>query len=208
MSVSMPVWVPYSAIVPEAAATYGIDTTVSGSGSRSERWRVASGQFAVGLVITLVVPGCTDADAGHSSSSSSSTTTVSSSVEFVARMDALMAAVNKVQDSSAVVSVPARPTVVQHQRGVQTMIIRDEDAGAWAPGRYRLVVRCAGEGVLVAHFSLGERSVIRQLMDCAAATRTDALEIELDRVARNSVVVVVPAGESMAAVGYQIQKVA
>jgi hypothetical protein len=175
--------------------------------TRLARWRVATGQLALGLVMTLVVAGCTDPDAGASRSSPSPTTRASSSAQFAARMDALMATVDKVQDSSAVVSVPARPTVVQRQRGVQTMIIRDEDAGAWAPGRYRLVVRCAGEGVLVAHFSLGERSVVRQLNGCEAATSTDALEVELDRVARNSVVVLVPAGESMAAVGYQIHKV-
>jgi hypothetical protein len=122
-------------------------------------------------------------------------------------MDALMASVNRMQDSDAVVSVPARPTVVQRTTGLQTMIIRDEDAGAWAPGTYRLVVRCAGEGVLVAHFSLGKRSVIRQLNDCEATTSTDSLELTLDQAAQKSVVVVVPAGESMGAVGYQIEKV-
>jgi hypothetical protein len=122
-------------------------------------------------------------------------------------MDALMVSVNRMQDADAVVSVPARPTVVQRTTGLQTMIIRDEDAGAWAPGTYRLVVRCAGEGVLVAHFSLGMRSVIRQLNDCAATTSTDSLELTLDQAAQKSVVVVVPAGESMGAVGYQIEKV-
>jgi hypothetical protein len=118
-----------------------------------------------------------------------------------------MALVNSAPDSDAVVSVPARPTVIQRATGLQTMIIRDEDEGAWAPGTYRLVVRCAGEGVLVAHFSLGDRSVIRQLNPCAATTTTDALELTLDRAAPKSVVVLVPAGESMGAVGYQIQKV-
>jgi hypothetical protein len=122
-------------------------------------------------------------------------------------MDALMASVNRVQDSDAVVSVAARPTVVQRGTGVQTMIIRDEDAGEWAPGTYRLVVRCAGEGVLVAHFSLGEQSVIRQLNACAPTTSTDSLELKLGQAAQKSVVVVVPAGESMGAVGYQIRKV-
>ena len=122
-------------------------------------------------------------------------------------MDALRALVDSAQDSDAVVSVPARPTVVQRATGVQTMIIRDEDEGSWAPGTYRLVVRCAGEGVLLAHFSLGERSVIRQLNPCAATTTTDSLELALDQAAPKSVVVLAAAGESMAAVGYQIQKV-
>lgn len=175
--------------------------------TRLARVRVALGPLALGLVMVIAVPGCTEADGGGSGSLSTASKSASSSAEFAARMDALIATANQVQDASAVVSVPARPTVVQRQRGIQTMIIRDEDAGAWAPGRYRLVVRCAGEGVLVAHFSLGERSVIRQLNDCAAASSTDALEVKLDRAARNSVVVVVPAGESMAAVSYQIQKV-
>ena len=61
--------------------------------------------------------------------------------------------------------------------------------------------------MLVARFCLGERSAIRQLDDCTAASSTVAVEVELDRVARNSVVVIVPAGESMAAVSYQIEKV-
>lgn len=171
--------------------------------ARAARWLVATGPLSVGLVMTLVASGCTGADAGTSGSSP----TTSSSADFMARMDALIASVNGVQDSNAVVSVPARPTVVQRASGTQTMIIRDEDAGAWAPGTYRLVVRCAGEGVLVAHFSLGERSVIRQLNACSATTSTDSLELKLDQAAQKSVVVVVPAGESMGAVGYQIQKV-
>ena len=123
-------------------------------------------------------------------------------------MDALLASVNGVQDSGAVVSVPARPTVVQHATGVQAMIIRDEDAGPWTPGRYRLVVRCAGEGVLVAHFALGERSVIRQLSACAATPSTDSLDLQIDDAAQKSVVVLVPAGESMGAVGYAIERIA
>jgi hypothetical protein len=157
----------------------------------------------VGFVIALVAAGCTE---DHLRPSSSSSMT-SSSAQFVARMDALMASVNSVQDPDAVVSVPARPTVVQRATGVQTMIIRDEDAGTWAPGKYRLVVRCAGEGVLVAHFSLGERSAIRQLKTCARTTSTDSLELALDDAAHRSVVVIVPAGESMGAVGYAIQKI-
>lgn len=172
--------------------------------ARGARWRVATGPLTVGLVMTLVASACTGADVG---TSGSSPTTTSGSADFVARMDGLMASVNEVQDSNAVVTVPARPTVVQRGTGVQTMMIRDEDAGAWAPGTYRLVVRCAGEGVLVAHFSLGDRSMIRQLNACAATTSTDSLELKLHQAAQKSVVVVVPAGESMGAVGYQIQKV-
>ena len=154
--------------------------------------------------MTLVASACTGSDAGKPSPPP---TTTSSSAAFAARMDVLMASVNRVQDESAVVTVPARPTVVQRTTGVQTMIIRDEDAGTWPAGTYRLVVRCAGEGVLVAHFSLGDRSVIRQLNDCAGTTSTDALELVLDRAAPKSVVVLVPAGKSMAAVGYQIHKI-
>ena len=172
---------------------------------RGARWRVATWPLAVGLVMTLVASACTGAGGG--TSASSPTTTTSGSADFVARMDGLMASVNEVQDSNAVVTVPARPTVVQRGTGVQTMIIRDEDAGAWPPGTYRLVVRCAGEGVLVAHFSLGDRSMIRQLNACAATTSTDFLELKLPHAAQKSVVVVGPAGESMGAVGYQIQKV-
>ena len=171
--------------------------------ARTARWRAATRRLAVGLAVTLVASACTGADAGAPRSS----TTTTGSADFVARMDALMASVNRVQDTDAVVSVPARPTVVQGATGVQAMIIRDEDAGTWAPGTYRLVVRCAGEGVLVAHFSLGQRSVIRQLSECQATTSTDSLELTLDQAAQKSIVVVVPAGESMGAVGYQIRKV-
>lgn len=163
------------------------------------------------LVLTFGASACTGAQAGPPARSSPPelSTTTSSSASFVARMDALMASVNRLQaaDGGAVVSVPARPTVVLRPVGVQTMIIRDEDAGAWGPGTYHLVVRCAGEGVLVAHFSLGERSVIRQLNACTATTSTDSIELSIDRAAQKSVVVVVPAGESMGAVGYQVHKV-
>lgn len=164
---------------------------------------------ALGLVVTGVLAGCTegDGDVTRASPAPTSSSQASGSTDFVARMDGLMAAVNKVQDPSAVVSVPARPTVVQRQQGVQTMIIRDEDAGAWGPGKYRLVVRCAGEGLLVAHLSLGGRSNIRELDACTAATMTDTVEVQVDRATHNSVVVIVPAGESMAAVAYQIEKV-
>ncbi|NYG07449.1 hypothetical protein BJ986_001936 [Phycicoccus badiiscoriae] len=172
--------------------------------------RVATGPLAA-VVLSLGASACTGAQAGPPATSAppDTPTTTSNSASFVARMDALMASVNRLQDADggAVVSVPARPTVVQRPTGLQTMIIRDEDAGAWRPGTYRLVVRCAGEGVLVAHFSLGERSVIRQLDACTAATSTDSLELSIDRAAQKSVVVVVPAGESMGAVGYQVHKV-
>jgi len=163
-----------------------------------------AGPLIVGLVMTLVASACTGSDAGKPSPPP---TTTSSSTDFTARIEALIASVNETQDSNAVVRIPARPTVVQRTTGVQTMIMRDEDAGTWPAGTYRLVVRCAGEGVLVAHFSLGDRSVIRQLNDCAATTNTDALELALDRAAPKSVVVLVPAVESMAAVGYQIHKI-
>ncbi|SDP35687.1 hypothetical protein SAMN04489867_2177 [Pedococcus dokdonensis] len=175
-------------------------------------FRTFTERLALGLVVTfvtVVLAGCTDADGdiSRASPASASSAQAGGSANFVARMDALLADVNQVKDPGAVVSVPARPTVVQRQHGVQTMIIRDEDAGTWTPGKYRLVVRCAGEGVLVAHLSLGGRSNIRQLDACTAATMTDAVEVQLDQPAHNSVVVIVPAGESMAAVGYQIEKV-
>ncbi len=159
--------------------------------------------LAVGLGLALT-SACTSEGGGKATGSLSPTQTTEA--DFAARLDPLLAAVNKLQDATAIVSVPARPTVVQRVGGVQTMVIQDEDRGAWSPGTYRLVVRCAGEGSIVAHFSIDGNSIVRQLTPCAAAPSTDVLELKLTQPGKRSVVVLIPAGESMAAVGYQIQR--
>ncbi len=90
---------------------------------------------------------------------------------------------------------------------VQTVVIQDEDSSTWHKGSYRLVVRCAGEASLVAHFSLDGHSAVRQLQPCSPHGSVDQIEVRIGVDARLGKVVIVPAGESRAAVGYAIQKV-
>jgi hypothetical protein len=128
-----------------------------------------------------------------------------------AAMSALVAKVDEQLASdkaTAVASASARPTVVQRGSQLQTMIIHDEDNSTWAKGTYRLVVRCAGEASLVAHFSLDGASEIRQLTPCTPLGVVDQIELKIAADAKLGKILIIPAGESEAAVGYAIQKVA
>lgn len=102
----------------------------------------------------------------------------------------------------------ARPTLGQQGSQLQTMVIHDEDRGAWPKGRYRFVVRCVGQASLVAHFSLDATSAIKELPPCSPSGTVDQLEVTIGADAHLSKVVIVPAGQSMAAVGYAIQRAA
>lgn len=105
-----------------------------------------------------------------------------------------------------IISVAARPTVVTQGAQRQTMIIRDEDQAKWATGRYRLTVRCAGKGDLVAHFSIDDRAVVKQLSPCAPTMSIDYVDLSVIQSGKVSTIVIVPVGETVAAVGYDITK--
>ncbi|HEU5222773.1 MAG TPA: hypothetical protein VFU07_03735 [Candidatus Lumbricidophila sp.] len=87
------------------------------------------------------------------------------------------------------------------------MIIHDADNSDWPAGRYRLTAVCAGFGSIVANFGIGAYGEVKELAPCTNAGSVDYVEIELPTTATGLTVVLVPAGDSRAAVGYTIQKI-
>lgn len=125
------------------------------------------------------------------------------------KMSGYLAAVTTSNASTAatVVATGARPTITEQSGRVTTMVIRDEGANVWAKGNYRLVIYCAGTGTLYAYFELGGESEIQELLPCAPTVSTGTVDLALPNDASASKVMIIPAGETEAAVAYQIQRV-
>lgn len=108
---------------------------------------------------------------------------------------------------TTVIRAGARPTVVEENSRVQTMVIRDESSSSFAKGDYRLVVRCAGAGTLYAHFAIGKASTIEELKTCGTPTATtSAVSLSVPTDADRLSVIIMPIGNAQAAVAYQVQR--
>jgi hypothetical protein len=98
----------------------------------------------------------------------------------------------------------ARPTVAENGQGVQTMVIKDQDEKTWRPGHYRLVVHCVGTGQLHAVLQLGARSQSGQL-PCAATPQVATVDITSSAATAGMTVHIIPVGDTVAGVAYQVQ---
>lgn len=98
----------------------------------------------------------------------------------------------------------ARPTIADTGQGPQTMVIRDQDEKEWKAGRYRLVVYCVGEGELYSILQIGATSQSGSL-PCAATPQVVTVQIDLLKDATGMTVHIVPVGDTVAGVAYQVQ---
>lgn len=168
--------------------------------------RMAAVGCAAILVLSLV--GCADSSGvkgGPATASDPSRPLLSGASDLTA----LVGTVQRAQDEdplsrSARVAAGARPTVVESGGARQTMVIHDEDEARWQAGSYRLVVRCAGAGRLVAFIGIGGNARIKELAPCTPTVSVDYVNIAVPRTAAKGEVVITPVGDTRAAVVYQI----
>jgi hypothetical protein len=163
------------------------------------------------LALLAGVSACTgddDRGAAQSSPASSASTGPSAAAPNDAEMQQYRMAVDDANANVAatIIAAGGRPTVVRQGAQANTMVIRDEGAEAWQAGNYRLVVYCAGSGTLYANFRLGSTAQIEELPPCSPSVTTGAVSLRLAAAAKGSAVIIIPAGNTNAAVSYQIQR--
>ncbi|MEV5691409.1 hypothetical protein [Micromonospora globbae] len=161
------------------------------------------------LCVPLVMTACTPApdspsDDAAPSASVSAPASPSLSPEIPRHLLAADRANTKV--ANTVVAISARPTATIQDSRLMAMVIRDEGRDEWEAGNYRLVVYCVGEGTVFAHFRIGGESGITELPPCSPTVTTGTVDLHLAADAKNSSVLIIPAGNAQAAVAYQIQK--
>ncbi|MGN9813285.1 hypothetical protein ACTMSW_28525 [Micromonospora sp. BQ11] len=90
--------------------------------------------------------------------------------------------------------------------GTAPQAIRDESAEEWPAGDYRLVVRCAGQGVVVARLRLGGTATGEESLTCDPSGGTVTVDVRLASSATGSAVSITPTGTTEAMVSYRIQR--
>lgn len=170
--------------------------------------RYARTKAAIVFGSLLGATACTSPAPDRQDSSSSSSPSPSNSPAVPAEMQNFLrqADAANAKGDNTIVSITARPTVALQDSRLMTMVIRDEGQDQWEAGNYRLVVYCVGNGTIFAHFRLGEVSKIAELPPCSPSITTGGVDINLTANARNSAVLIIPAGEAQAAIAYQIQR--
>jgi hypothetical protein len=101
-------------------------------------------------------------------------------------------------------SAGARPTLVQRDSVVQSMIIRDEAEREWKAGRYRLVSYCFGEGTLYATLRIGTTMNSTQIRCDTKGTMT-TIDVKTVAVSSGMAVIIAPVGTTAAAVSYHME---
>ncbi len=157
------------------------------------------------LAATATITGCSTSagkPAGPAAPSAASASIPADMAKYIEQT-------NKANEhvAEALTSANARPTVADQSGRTRTMVIRDEGGETLEPGRYRLVVYCTGSGTLYATFRLGQKSQISELPPCETHPTTGVIELSLDGQVIESSVIIMPAGNALAAVAYQIQRV-
>ena len=104
-----------------------------------------------------------------------------------------------------VFSAGATPTFTLVDGKAKITPLHGANAKQWAPGNYRLVVRCIGTGTLTVELQIGEYLTWTTLPACSATSSPGVMGLTLPRRGTGMSVTITPSVDTRAAVAYQVR---
>ena len=159
---------------------------------------------AVALALTGTLTACGSVSKKPAQPAAAASTTPPTSTGDIAAAIHLADLQNEKRPDT-VFSAGATPTFTLVDGKAKITPLHGSNATQWAPGNYRLVVRCIGTGTLTVELQIGEYLTWTTLPACSATSSPGVMGLTLPRRGAGMSVTITPSPDTRAAVAYQVR---